>query len=270
MMAALLVLSGCASDKLALAPPRGVDFSGKWQLNEADSDDPQRLAQSQSADPSKVGRPGGQGGGQGGGGRGGRGRGGGGYGGPTGPTGPATPAMGALGAGLRWPGKSLEVKQTGGTVAMSSGGAERVYAPSAASSKARERPKPVDDVHRPEDQDTPAHGRGGGAPAVCGWEEKTLVVQSVDRDEDHPPFEQRYSLSDDGQRLIEVVGFKSGRSAGFTMSRVWDRVVPGAAPPGGGATAPAPAAPAGGITAPATTLPTGRTTVPAASAPAGP
>jgi len=30
----------------------------------------------------------------------------------------------------------------------------------------------------------------------------------------------------DGQRLIEVVGFTTGRSNGFTMSRVWDRVPP--------------------------------------------
>jgi hypothetical protein len=34
------------------------------------------------------------------------------------------------------------------------------------------------------------------------------------------------SLSEDGLRLIEVVGFKGGRSAGFTLSRVWDKVNP--------------------------------------------
>ncbi len=246
MMAALVMLAGCASDKLALAPPRGVDFSGKWQLNEADSDDPLRLAQSQSVDPSKAtARQGGQGGGGQGGGRGGRGgRGGGGFAGPAGATGPSMPGMGAVGAGLRWPGKQLEIKQTGGTIDMSSGGADRVYKPSAASDKPHDRPKPVDDVHRPEDQDTSAHGgRGAGAPVVCGWEDKTFVVQSGDRDEDHPPFEQRYSLSEDGQRLVEVVGFKSGRSAGFTMSRVWDRVIPGAAPSSAAAAAGANAGP---------------------------
>jgi hypothetical protein len=31
-------------------------------------------------------------------------------------------------------------------------------------------------------------------------------------------------LSEDGQRLVEVVAFKGGRSSGFTMSRVWDRL----------------------------------------------
>jgi hypothetical protein len=50
------------------------------------------------------------------------------------------------------------------------------------------------------------------------------VVQAGAPDDDHPPFEERYSLSEDGRRLIEVVGFKSSRSAGFTMSRVWERV----------------------------------------------
>ena len=42
-------------------------------------------------------------------------------------------------------------------------------------------------------------------------------------DDERPPFEEQYSLSEDGQRLIEIVGFRGGRSNGFTMSRVWDR-----------------------------------------------
>jgi hypothetical protein len=61
-------------------------------------------------------------------------------------------------------------------------------------------------------------------PPRCGWSEKTLVVQEIDPDEDHPPFEEHYSLSDDGQRLVEVIDFRGGRSSGFSMSRVWDRV----------------------------------------------
>ena len=71
-------------------------------------------------------------------------------------------------------------------------------------------------------RDAPPRGRDG-APPRCGWDEKTLIVQGGDPDEDHPPFEERYSISEDGQRLIEEVGFKGGRSRGFTMSRVWDR-----------------------------------------------
>ena len=61
-------------------------------------------------------------------------------------------------------------------------------------------------------------------PPRCGWIEKTLIVQSGDPDDDRPPFEEHYSLSEDGQRLVEVVNFKGGRSSGFTMSRVWDRI----------------------------------------------
>jgi hypothetical protein len=50
-----------------------------------------------------------------------------------------------------------------------------------------------------------------------------LVVQSGEPDEDHPPYEQRFSVSSDGRRLVEVILFKGGRSEGFTASRVWDR-----------------------------------------------
>src|ERR1700684_1529285 len=76
---AVMCLAGCASEKLAQAPPAGVDFSGSWNLNVADSDDPQRLIQAQfntpapgqSSSPSggggRGGRQGGQRGGAGGG-----------------------------------------------------------------------------------------------------------------------------------------------------------------------------------------------------------
>jgi hypothetical protein len=50
------------------------------------------------------------------------------------------------------------------------------------------------------------------------------VVQAQNPDDERPPFEERYGLSEDGQRLIEVVSFKGGASRGFTVSRVWDRV----------------------------------------------
>ena len=58
------------------------------------------------------------------------------------------------------------------------------------------------------------------------------MVQFRDSDDESPPYIKRYSLSDDGQRLIEVVGFKGGRSNGFSMFRVWDRVPPAASPAG--------------------------------------
>src|ERR1700730_10091433 len=100
LLVALMCLSACASEKLALAPPSGVDFTGRWKLDEADSDDPLRVVQSQTAD-SRPGASGtsGSGGrrGQGGrgGGQGGRGGAGGGYG-AAGVGAPPPPAVGAL------------------------------------------------------------------------------------------------------------------------------------------------------------------------------
>ena len=127
------------------------------------------------------------------------------------------PSVGALDEGLRWPGKQLEIKQVAGVVAFTSDGINRVCQPTDGG-------KP----HRPHadsgGRDAPTRGRDTPPPR-CGWTDKTLVVQGGDPDDDHPPFEEQYSLSEDRQRLIEVVGFKGGRSSGFTLSRVWDRSV---------------------------------------------
>jgi hypothetical protein len=218
---AVLCLASCASDKLAQAPPAGVDFSGRWKLNEADSDDPQRLIQAQFNTP-----PAGQdtstgGGGSGGsGGRGGRGRGGAGGMNLGGPGGPAMPPLGVMGEGLRWPGKQLEIKQVAGVVAFTSEGNSRVCQPTDEGKEHRHHAR--SDGDSSERRDSRPHGRDV-PPPHCGWEEKTLIVRGGDPDDEHPPFEEQYSLSEDGKRLIEVVGFKGGRSAGFTMSRVWDR-----------------------------------------------
>jgi hypothetical protein len=225
MVLAMMCLAACASDKLAPAPPVDVDFSGHWKLNEADSDDPQRLVQAQfnqqtaaQNDPST--------GGSGGGGRGGRGGGRGGAGGMGavrgGPGGPAMPSVGAMGEGLRWPGKTLEVKQVAGVVAFISEGASRVCQPMDASGKPHHHYPQSNDRDGAAARDTSPRARDAPPPR-CGWAEKTLIVQGGDPDDDHPPFEEHYSLSDDKQRLVEVVGFTGGRSSGFTMSRVWDR-----------------------------------------------
>jgi hypothetical protein len=228
LLLALMCLAACASEKLALAPPSGVDFTGRWKLDEADSDDPLRIFQSQMADsrPGASGTSGSSGGrrGQGGrgGGQGGRGGAGGGYGAP-GVGAPPPPAVGALSEALRWPGKELEVKQVAGVVAVTSAGYSRVFQPVAGGNIHRHR-KPPDHDGAPRDRDMRMRDRDDGPPPVCGWDGKTLVVESGAPDDDHPPFEERYSVSEDGQRLIEVVGFKSSRSAGFTMSRVWERV----------------------------------------------
>ena len=226
---ALVLLSACASEKLALAPPPGVDFSGHWRLNVEESDDPLHLIQSQTTDPSKA-TSGAQGPGGGPGGRGGRGagRGAGGFPGGTGFPGPTTPAVGALSEGLRWPGREVEIKQVAGVVAITSGGVNQVYQPATDAGKPHHKPSTGDGAGGRAQDDMPARDRG--PPPICGWDEKTLVVQSGETDDDHPPFEERYSVSEDGQRLIEIVGFKGGRSGGFTMSRVWDRVDPHAPP----------------------------------------
>jgi hypothetical protein len=208
---AVAYLAGCASEKLEQAPPAGVDFSGSWNLNVADSDDPQRLIQAQfnapAAGQSSTSPSGGRGGRQGGA----RGGAGGYSGGPA----PVMPSVGLLSDGLRWPGKQLEVKQVAGVVAFISGGINRVCQPTEPGQR-----------HHPSSggggRDAPPRARDAPV-AHCGWMEKTLIVRGGDPDEDHPPFEEHYSLSDDGQRLVEVVEFKGGRSSGFTMSRVWDR-----------------------------------------------
>jgi hypothetical protein len=215
VVVAMVCLAACANEKLEQAPPVGVDFSGHWKLNTADSDDPQRLVQAQFDAPagSQTNAPGGSGGrgGRQGGGRGGAG------GMNPGPVAPAMPSISAMSEGLRWPGKQLEIKQVAGVVAFTSDGNNRICQPGDAGKK--HRPHTGDGASG---RDAPSRGRDA-PPPHCGWEEKTLIVQGGDPDDDHPPFEEHYSLSDDAQRLVEVVSFKGGRSNGFTMSRVWDR-----------------------------------------------
>jgi hypothetical protein len=212
VVTAMLILSACADDKLAANPPSGVDFSGQWKLNAADSDDPQHLAQAANGTAANGNNTQQTGGGRG------RGRGGGVGGGvPGGSPGPVAPPIGLMGAALRWPGKGLEIKQVAGVVAFTSDGRNRVCQPGAAEKKHRHH----DDDAR--DRDSMPSGRDA-PPPVCGWSERTLVVLGGDTDDDRPAYEEDYSLSEDGMRLIEVVLFKNGRSNGFTLSRVWDRV----------------------------------------------
>jgi len=208
ILAAVILLSACASNDMALAPPPGVDFSGRWKLNAADSDDPLHLLQianaqaSAAADNANAGD------------RGGRGRGGAGY--PA-ATPPATPSVAVLAEATRFPGKQLEIKQINGVLTFTSEGQIRVCQPG--------------DVHkaRPHranrsDRDAPLPAARDTPPPKCGWSEKTLIVRSSEVDEDRPPFEEHYRISEDGQRLVEEVSFRGGRSSGFVMSRVWDRL----------------------------------------------
>jgi len=213
------VLAGCASGNLASAPPAGVDLSGHWKLNVADSDDPQRLMQSQIAAATANTTGDGQTGSPG---RGGRGGGRGSL--PAGPMGPMMPSLLVLDEGLRWPGRDLTIKQANGTVTFVSDGTPRLC-----------RSHEGQGHHQPPSggpgRGGASRGRGDAPPPRCGWDERTLVVQSGEPDEDHPPFEQRFSVSEDGQRLEELVVFKGGRSSGFVASREWDRAPEGAAAP---------------------------------------
>jgi hypothetical protein len=200
VLAAVILVSACASNGLSLAPPAGVNFSGHWKLNEAESDDPLHLLQTANAQASAA--SGDTSGGRGGS-RGGRG----GASSYPGIAAPATPSMGALGEALSWPGKIVDIKQVAGVVAFTSDGRNQVCQPASAEKKPRTAALPA---------------RREAPPPVCGWSEKTLIVRGNDPDDDRPPFEQRFSISEDGQRLVEVVGFRGGRSNGFTASRTWD------------------------------------------------
>jgi hypothetical protein len=216
VFAAVIFLSACASERQSSAPPPGVDFSGQWKLNAADSDDPTHLAQAASGQAAGT-RSGGSGGPGGQGGRGG-GRGGGnapGLGNP-GAIGPTTPSMSALGEALRWPGKGLEIKQTGGILTFTSDGKSRICQPGSGEKKSHHHDDSKDRDALPSERDAP--------PPRCSWLEKTLIVQSRDSEEERPSFEEHYSLTADGQRLIETVSFKGARYNGFTASRVWDRL----------------------------------------------
>jgi hypothetical protein len=218
---ALVCVASCATEKLAQAPPAGVDLTGHWKLNDADSDDPQRLVLAQNAAASQSSAPGGSGGG--GGGRGGRGGGRGGAGamGMGGPGGPAMPAASIMAEGLRWPGKQLEIKQVAGVVAFTSDGGSVICQPMDGGHHGHH-----GDADRDGDssrRDAPSRSRDAPPPR-CGWMEKILIVENRESEDEHPPFEEHFGLSDDGRRLVEIVDFKGGRSSGFTMSRVWDRV----------------------------------------------
>jgi hypothetical protein len=218
LMVGVCAIAGCAGNQLASTPPAGVDLSGHWNLNLADSDDAQRLMQSQiTAATAGVGAGGSTGAG------GGRQRGrGGGM--PAGPAGPVMPSVTALDESLSWPGKDLAIEQTGDRITFTSDGGVRFCRPSAHRGGGHPRHSGGEDGQH--ERDMPSRGRGDAPPPRCGWDERSLVVHSGELDEDRPPYEQRFSISDDGQRLVEVVVFKGGRSNGFVASREWDRAPP--------------------------------------------
>jgi hypothetical protein len=203
--AAFLVLSACATNGLSLTPPKDVNFTGHWELNVSDSDDPQHLLQtanqqaSAASDPNSSGRAPGRSSSRGGG-----------RGAYPNVMPPPPPAVAILNEVFAWPGKKIDIKQVAGVVAFTSDGSNRICTPSTADKKSHH----SDDEHRPSGRDLP--------PLACGWSDRALIVQGGD-DSDRTPYESSFTLSEDGKRLVEVVTFKGGRSNGFTLSRVWER-----------------------------------------------
>ncbi|HEX3911935.1 MAG TPA: hypothetical protein VHW71_00395 [Steroidobacteraceae bacterium] len=209
LAAFILFLYGCTAEGLKSAPPAGVDFSGHWTLNVADSDDPMHLLQIANAQASAAADNQADTGA-----RGGRGAQGSGY--PARMP-PATPSIAVLAEGLRFPGKQLDIKQVGGVLTFTSEGKTRICQPSDERRERRHRGSATD-------RDAPLPSEREAPPPRCGWSDKTLIVRSREVDEDRPPFEEHYSISGDGRRLVEEVDFRGGRSNGFTLSRVWDRL----------------------------------------------
>jgi hypothetical protein len=194
----IALLAACATDReLATAPPSGVDLSGHWRLNVADSDDPLRLSQAlssgagmSSADRSSGGRQRSGRGGQ-----------------STAQLPPLQP--GSISATivadiLRWPGAQLEIRQVGGIATFNSDGDSRVYAPRTGAGRAEK------SNHR------------SSAPPPCGWDGASLVAH-FEREDNQPAYDVHYRLSDDSTRLLQIITLQGGRLTGFTMSRVWDR-----------------------------------------------
>jgi hypothetical protein len=114
----------------------------------------------------------------------------------------ATTQLTAVGEILHWPGKDLRIQQSAGVATFTSDGDKRVF-------------RPTDAAKRKQNHD--------GGRQVCGWSGGSLVVE-VDPDDERPKFEEHFDVSTDGARLVQLVLIKEGRMAGFSMSRVWDRV----------------------------------------------
>ncbi len=181
-----VLIAGCASEQLAVAPPSGIDLSGHWRLDAADSDDPQRLLQALDDTRNQAAAAGSKGAAQ-------------------ADAGAVRLPIAAIAEVMQWPGRDLVIKQTGGVAAFSSDGEDHVYRPASAAARREHR------------------HRRGRSPAVCGWSGKSLVVQ-VQPDDEGPKFDLHYELSADGRRLLEHVLPIGAGNSGAALSRVWDRV----------------------------------------------
>jgi hypothetical protein len=210
MRATLLLLialsAGCATESdLASSPPPGVDLSGHWRLNVADSDDPLRLAQamasgnttSQDQGPGGTQRSG----------RNGR-NSGSNPGAPMRVVPPVSISAAVMADLLHWPGTEVEIRQDAGTVTFNSDGDSRLCQPAAGAKNASGHDG--------------KKGHRSDAPPRCGWSGTSLLVH-IEPADNQPGFDAQYRVSDDGARLLQLITLQGGRLTGFTMSRVWDR-----------------------------------------------
>lgn len=191
----IVAVQGCA-DRLALRAPTGVDLSGTWHLNKADSDDPINVMQSQMAAlgagapgfPPGGGPPGGRpppGGFAGGA--------------PVGPR--IDPA--ALQRALNWPRETLVIRQQDASIEFDSDGQQRLLRPAS---------RPCVSVPTPR----------GVVAASCGWSQRSLVIKAESRRRSAPI--EKYALSEDGRRLIQTLLLKGGPGGELKLTRSFDAV----------------------------------------------
>ena len=119
-----------------------------------------------------------------------------------------------MSSAVRWPGKFLVITQGDAAVTLASD--EATVECKRMSGRKTPGKKPSSSEHRRSATDADLR-------QFCGLTGKSLVLHTGNMDEDHPPFVERFRISADGTRLVELVGFGQ-RGGGFSLTRVWDRV----------------------------------------------
>ena len=227
---ALISACGCATERLATAPPKGVDLTGEWQLNPNLSDDPAKGTDQENSSPGNMRHRGGRGGGGpgggsggglppfgtpgGGGGRGGWGgndfvggpSGGGGYGGGAG-------GGGGRGGGRRGGGFGNLLSAPDHMAIEQNGGKLRIQTKSASGDL-------TTDEYTFGDKATVPFGRDTAERNV-GWKGNVFVIDT--KVKSGPSKEDDYALDDDG-RLIMTTQMSGGHMPKVELKRVYDRV----------------------------------------------
>ncbi|MBS0417441.1 MAG: hypothetical protein JSR66_06990 [Proteobacteria bacterium] len=217
-LVAAAVLPGCGISRLNESPSKTVDMNGSWVLDRAASDDPKPVLDKLRPKPvsrgwgapppddsmvDDTGPPGGQQGGQGGGGRGRRG--GGGQGQPpviyrnSNDAYVHTTVIRMLQADLARAGY-LTIKQSEDRFSIDYGSAVRSFTPGSISV---------------------VSAAWGVADQSSGWKGKDFVIQV--KPQTGVASYERYSLSEDGQRLTEELQLGGGDFPSAKLKRVYDR-----------------------------------------------